>query len=254
MISRRRALPAAGFLLVLAACHGAESAVIVRAQMHEEPVRGLAVSAYPFDPDRILDSLTALASEPPPQFPELESELADYEPANDERLQQASRPWLALRDTIAALSDSLNRMDRRSPAYARMYDQFRQLYDRLAQRAAERDAALREINGDHVELARRAQTAAESLRVWEHDAFASYAEAAQVTLLRSGRSVVEAPTDEAGEIELELPRGEWWLIARWPDPHNPFQEYYWNVPLRSTGWFPVRVPLMDGNSLRRWRH
>lgn len=253
-MSRRRALLAAGFLLAVTACSRDESAVIVRAQLHEEPVTGLTVHAYPFDPDRILDSLAAVAAAPRPQFPELARELAAYEPANDTRLREASRPWLALRDTVAALSDSLNGMDRRSPAYGRMYERFRQLYARLAQRAAERDAALREVNGDHVDLARRAQAAAESLRVWEHETFAAYAEAAQTALQRSGHTVLDTSTDEAGEVQLELPPGNWWLVARWADPHNPFQEYYWNVPLTSSGWLPLWVPLMHGNSRRRWRH
>ncbi len=225
VISRRRALLAAGFLLAVAACSRDESPVIVRARLHEQPVTGITVRVYPFDPDRILDSLAALASVPRPQFPELEQELAAYEPANDTRLQEASRPWLALRDTVAALSDSLNGMDRRSPAYATMYERFRQLYQRLAQRAAERDAALRTVNGDHVDLARRAQAAAESLRVWEHEAYAAYAEAAQTALQYSGHTVYDPSTDEEGALELELPRGDWWLIARWTDPHNPFQEY-----------------------------
>jgi hypothetical protein len=247
-------LLAAGFLLAVVACGRDESAVIVRARWHEEPIAELTVRAYPFDPDRILDSLAALASVPRPQFPELEQELATYQPANDSRLQDASRPWLALRDTVAALSDSLNGMDRRSPAYAPMYERFRQLYARLAQRAAERDAALRAVNGDHVDLARRAQAAAESLRVWELEAFAAYAEAAQTALQHSGHAVYDPSTNEAGAVELELPPGNWWLIARWTDPHNPFQEYYWNVPLRSSGWLPLWVPLMDGNSRRRWRH
>ncbi len=139
-------------------------------------------------------------------------------------------------------------------AYARMYERFRQLYARLAQRAAERDAALREVNGDHVDLARRAQAAAESLRVWEHETFAAYAEAAQTALQHSGHTVLDTSTDEAGAVQLELPPGNWWLVARWADPHNPFQEYYWNVPLTSSGWLPLWVPLMDGNSRRRWRH
>lgn len=254
MHSRRRALLAAGFLLAVTACSHDESSVTVRAHLHEEPLSGLTVQAYPFNPDRILDSLAGLATTARPHFPELEQELAAYRPADDARLQEASRPWLALRDTVAVLSDSLNSMDRRSPSYARMYERFRQLYARLAQRAAERDAALREVNGDHVDLARRAQAAAESLRVWEHEAFAAYAEVAQGTLQRSGYSVLDASTDRAGAVELELPPGDWWLIARQPDPDNPFQEHYWNVPLRSTGWLPLWVPLIDGNSRRRWRH
>lgn len=252
VLSRRRALLAAGFLLA-AACGRDGSSVVVRARMHEAPVTGLTVRAYPFDPDRILDSLAALAPSPRPRFPELERELAAYEPAEDERLQEASRPWAALRDTVAALSDSLNRMDRRSPAYARLYERFRELYARLAQRAAQRDAATRELHGDHLDLARRAQAAAESLRVWEQAAFAAYAEVAQAALERSGHAVLDRSTDEAGALEFELARGDWWLLARWSDPHNPFQEYYWNVPLRSSGWLPLRIPLMDGNARRRWR-
>ena len=95
MTSRRRALLAAGFFVAVTACTGEPSTVLLRAEMHEEPLSGLRVLAYPFDPDRILDSLAARATRPRPRFPELERELAEYQPASDSGLRAASQPWRA---------------------------------------------------------------------------------------------------------------------------------------------------------------
>jgi hypothetical protein len=221
---------------------------------HDEPVAGLEVTAFPFDAEAILDSLEAAAAEPRPAFPELERQLAAYRSPEDDRLSEASRPWLALYDSVSRLADSLNTMDRRTQTYARMYERFRQLYGRLQQRAAERDRALEELRGEDVALARRAQAAAESVRVWERAAFEPYAELHRAALDSSGRAVALQTTDDHGEAHLELAAGDWWIVARLTDPDNPFQEYYWSVHLRTTGWLPLRVPLFERNRLRRWRH
>jgi len=228
--------------------------VLVRVSLgHGEPIPGLEITALPFDAEAILDSLAAVSPAPRPTFPGLEAELAAYRSPEDDRLAEASRPWLALHDSVSRLADSLNGMDRRGATYARSYARFRQLYARLQQRATERDRALEELRGEDVTLARRAQAASESLRVWERDAYSSYPEAAGEALDRRGQEAVRATADEDGVLHLELPPGNWWIVARRPDPENPFQEYFWNVPL-TVGWLPVGVPLTERNTVRRWRH
>ena len=252
-------VPAAGLvtaaLWLLAGGCRQDTQITVAAQWDGgQPIADLDVVALPFDPDRILDSLTAAAPTPPPAFPELKQEMEAYTPPADDPYEALNRPWRLLRDSVEALSDSLFAMDRTSPGYAAAYARFRTLYGRLSERAAERDRALRRVNGDRVALARRAATAADSLRAWEYTAFAAYPELAGEAVVTSGRDVVEGTTVEHGLAVLALAPGRWWLIARTPDVANPFMEYYWSVPATATRVLPIRVPITPANGVRRWRH
>jgi hypothetical protein len=240
-------------LSVLAGCNGKTDVVVSATWDDSTPISQLEITALPFDPDHIIDSLEATADTERPDFSDLEAEMLAYEPPEDDRFAEATRPWRALRDTVQHLADSLNAMDRTGPMYATRYEQFRQLYARLAQRAAERDEALRRLGGGQMELARRAAEAADSLRRWEYEAYAGYAEVAGRAVLNSGLEVAEAVTDETGVAQFTLDSGRWWLVARYADPHNPFLEYYWNVPV-TVSVLPVRLPFGLGNSVRRWRH
>ncbi len=258
-MSLRRRLPlpatiaALGTVVLQTGCDGKTDVVISAAWDASTPIAELTITALPFDPDRIIDSLEALAETERPDFTDLEAEMLAYQPPEDDRFEELSRPWRALRDTVQHLADSLNTIGRSAPGYATQYTRFRQLYARLAQRAAARDDALQRLGGDQMDLARRAATAAESLRTWEHQTYASYAEIAGDEVLRSGREVAEATTNEDGEVHRTLAPGRWWLVARYADPENPFMEHYWNVPV-TVSMLPVRLPLSLGNSERRWRH
>ncbi len=236
------------------ACH-AETTIVIRAELAEgEPVPDLGVTALPFDPVGLLDSLSAVAPRPKPDFSDLETELREYERPDNAPYTELNRPWLALRDSVVALSDSLIAMGRSEPGYATRYARFRQLYARLAERASERDRALRDVAGEDVTLARRAAAAADSLRAWEYEAFASYGELAAAATVRAAREVTEGETDSEGVLELEIEPGRWWLVARQPDPDNPFMEYFWSVPVTVTRVVPVRVPFTPQNAQWRWRH
>jgi hypothetical protein len=252
---RRRAHVAAVALVPFVIACQAETAIVVQAEFAGgDPVPDLGVMALPFDPAQLLDSLRAVAPWPKPDFGDLEAELREYERPDNAQYAELNLPWLALRDTVVALSDSLMAMDRSEPGYATRYARFRQLYARLAERASERDRALRDVAGEDVALARRAASAADSLRAWEYEAFASYGELAAAAVIRAERGVAEGETDNAGMLELEIEPGRWWLVARRPDPNNPFMEYFWSVPVTATRVVPVRVPLTPQNAQWRWRH
>ena len=239
--------------LIVGAC-GARTSLEIRAQLDGTPLENLHITALPFDPDDLLDSLAAASPTPRPDFGDLEAQLRDFRPTDDSAAKRAASPWLALRDTVTRLADSLNAADRRAPDYSAAYERFRTLYRRLSERTAERDAALRRLNGPDLQLARRAQTAADSLRAWEYDAFQAYPDVARQKVERLGRPAMETTTDSSGVAELALASGAWWIVARWPDPGDPFMEYYWNVPVHVNGWLPAAVPLHRTTAVRRWRH
>jgi hypothetical protein len=241
--------------MALAACSAPEPHLEFHASIHEgEVLAGLEIWALPFDPDRLLDSLARTSGSPRPEFPELEEEMSSYLRPDQDALLDIGTSWRATQDSVRRLADSLNQESPRSPGYAAAYERLRQQYQRLAQRAVERDAAFREQVGDDRELATRATAAADSLRAWEHIAYADFADLADTAVARAGREPMLVVTDSDGKAELVLEAGAWWLIAKQREGENPFRERYWNVPLVMSAVGPRVAPLYSGNSVTRWRH
>lgn len=241
--------------LALAGCSGGEARIEVHVSLHGgDPVAGVEVAAFPFDPDRLLDSLARASELPRPQFPELEAEMAAYRRPDEGSLRDVGVAWSVLWDSVTNLADSLNAVAPGSPGYAAAYERLRQQYQRLTQSAVERDRAFQERIGDDRDLASRAAAAADSLRRWEHQAFASFPELADSALARAEAQVQYSVTNASGIAEFTLTTGSWWLIARWADPENPFRERYWNTALYLSVVGPAVVPLYADNSTLRWRH
>lgn len=234
---------------------GGERALILRARDSAgKPLPGLEISVLPVDADRILDSLEAVAPAPKPRFPELELEMAHYSRRGRPQSVAQDRAWRATRDSLAALSDSLHRMNRAAPAYREAYARLRALHSRLNQLTAERDRALQNAMGSDRELARRAARAADSLRQWERVAFARYPELLTAAVIATGREPRQVVTDSSGEAKVAVGPGRWWLYARLADPENPFQEFYWRVSVATNSWVPSVAVLDYQNARRRWRH
>jgi len=237
----------------LSACADRPTSVAVRVTLDGMPVPGLDVIAYPFDPDRILDSLAAAFPEPRPDFTSLERELLAFSPPQPPAEDTAEVGWRATRDSVVALADSLNAVDRRAAGYGDAYHRFRQLYMHLVQRSATRESARRADLDPVRELARRAGRAADSLRSWERRAYAGF-DSAVARLVATGLPAPVLTTTEAdGWLELELAPGAWWLEARLPQRDNPFGEYVWSVGLVSAG-LPFRLPMTEETATLAWRH
>ena len=254
---RRTASPfgATAIALISTGCQVSQVHIEVHASLQDgQPLAGIEIAAVPFDPDRILDSLTLASSTPRPSFPELEAELRAYRRPAENQIQDVGTAWRATRDSVRQLADSLNAVGTTSPGYARAYARLREQYRRLAQRAVERDVAFFERIGDDSRLAVRAAAAADSLRAWEQRAYAAFPAVADFALRHSGRSTHREIANEEGIADFALSPGPWWFIARTTDPNNPFSEYYWSVPavLRAVG--PIRIPLDRRNTTARWRY
>jgi hypothetical protein len=238
----------------VAACSSSEAGIHVRATLDGVTIAGLEIQALPFDAQRILDSLAAVAPEPRPRDADLEADLMAFVPPDERALDEAGASWRVLRDSVRALADALHGMDRRAREYATLYEHFRGMYGRLAERTADRDRAFRQLSGRDRSLAERARAAAESLRAWERAAFATFDEVAGAAVLRSGREARSGTTTEEGELHLELPPGTWWLVARRTDPRNPFREFRWAREVVVTSWLPVHLPISAATAQRAWRH
>lgn len=235
----------------LGACGGAEISIV--ATLEGRPLADLEVIALPFDPQAVLDSLRAVAPTPPPDTRALEDSLRSVKEMPPPA-EPMPGPDGGLRSRVGALADSLRRLDRMSDAYAQLYERFRSLYTTYVHELSRREAALRRDESPWLRLARRAQAAAESVRAWERVAYANFEAVAARRVAESGRPILSVVTDSTGYARLILPPGSWWVTARVPDPENVFFERYWRIPLETTGWLPIRLPLTDHTATMRWRH
>jgi len=235
------------------ACTDAPVPVQIRVTVDGAPVPGLEVTAFPYDPGRLLDSLAAAHAVPRPDYGSLERELLAFEVARPTPQDTADGSVRATRDSAAALADSLRGADRRSRGYPDAYRRFRQIYGRLVQRSAARESARRPERDPLRTLALRAGRAADSLRAWEVAAYAALDSAAAIEETRRGTPPATGVTDSDGWVTLSLAAGPWWLDARIDHPENPFAEYVWEIEVVASG-FPFRVPLSTGTARLAWRH
>lgn len=247
------------FLLTAAAlgCAGDADLLVRLVRQPGIPLAGLEITLFPVDPDALLDSLAAASRRPPPDFSALEREMASFrgEAARDSTgAVHAIHAWDATRDSVEALADTLRGMDRASLAYREAYGRLRSLYERLGQRGAERDRAVRGGSSGERELASRVARAADSLRRWEQVAYADFGDRLERAVRQSGRDVHQVSTDSTGMARVALAPGRWWIQASVRDPRNPFLERFWNIPVTLTGLVSVAVPLLEQTAALRWRH
>lgn len=240
----------AGVLVVVGACGRPTNVEVVVSLGPGQPLAGVEVVAWPYDPQRLLDSLAALATSPRPEFPELEAELRAFRRPEFAADDAEVRARAAVRDSVRRLSDSLGRLERSAPGYAAAYDRFRHLYERLQQRTAARDAGVRDVTAELRELAVRAGRAADSLRAWEQGAYGEFAAAASASATRVPISGV---ADRDGRLTLTLAPGSWWIEAQQPHRDNPFLEYRWLSQVVVQG-LSFRFPLGGATARTGWRH
>ncbi|MBI4500320.1 MAG: hypothetical protein HY700_04085 [Gemmatimonadetes bacterium] len=250
-----RSLAAVAICLAPAACAD-RAPVHIRAFLPTGvPVAGLEVTALPFNPDRLLDSLALRAETPRPEFRDLEESVRGYRRPEKGAPQESSpAQWRAVRDSVVRLARELSRQDRRASGYRESYARFRQLYARYTAQEAERERQLRGLFADDRALAQRATRASDSLRAWEREAYRNFPALADERVARSGREVARTTTDSLGRADVHLANGDWWVTATVPDPDNPFEEYRWNAPVRMSAGLPLALPLIRANATQQWRH
>jgi hypothetical protein len=250
-----RRAPSASLLLpfVLAACGETSTLDLIAVRDDGRPDPGLSITVLPVDPNALYDSLARTAATPRPEFPDLEAAMAGFR-AHTPTVRPGAGGWEATRDSVEALADSLQQTDRTTPSYRVAYGRLRALYERLGQRAAERDRAVRGAYRADRELADRAASAADELRRWEGAAYVAYPDVLAAAIAASGRGAVRVTPDSTGLARITLPPGRWWLRARRRVPDNPFHERLWNLVVTTNRLVPVRVRITAGNAGLQWRH
>jgi hypothetical protein len=212
------------------------------------PLKELEVRALPYNRDMIFDSLTNAAGSPAPAAPDslvaLQSQIAQAQ----NELSLATERWNGARDSLRAIRNRMDQLNRQSAEYRLLFADFGDQEDRERAARAQMDGAFRRFD----DLQKRYTNAAQEYRImlaeWEDQAFVAVDSVIAQHIEESGREEVWDTTDANGVLRMTLKRGEWWIYSRYD---LPFDELYWNLPVEVSGGEPKQVQLNNSTAQRR---
>jgi hypothetical protein len=257
----RRRTPS--FLLAFAAvasfaCTG-EVAVVAQLENPDggdpTPLADLEVRFLPYDRDAIFDSLTATAGSPEPSAPDslvlLQQQIAEAQTA----WSNAEERWNAARDSLRKIQEATDRMAR---AGQRATGQYRLLVSDFADQEARERTANRDRESAfarYTGLQSRYANAVQEFRIrrdnWGDEAYADVEVVRAARLAALGKEEVWDTTNANGFVQRALPKGQWWVHARY---ELPYEELYWNGSVEVAGGDPVQVILNRSTALVRPRY
>ncbi|HUF68127.1 MAG TPA: hypothetical protein VMM79_05685 [Longimicrobiales bacterium] len=251
---RSRVLAAAFAAAVTVGCSGE---AVVLAQLEDPdtgdttPLTQLEIRYLPYDRDVVFDSLQNVASRPEPAAPDSLIELQAAIAEAQVTWSTATERWNSARDSLRSLSARLDRLPRASPEYRLLYRDFQP--QEAAEAAAQRqmDASFSRYDDLQRRYTAQAQEYSLLLDQWGDEAFADVDDVIAARVEAAGREEVFDTTDMNGIARTSLPKGQWWVYARY---ELIYDELYWNVPLEVTGGEPTELVLNRANAQRRPRY
>ena len=255
----RRTLPFALFLVVAAAaCGPAEVVVTMEIDVPNpdgdgtvvQPLSDVEVQLIPFDRDEVFDSLTTAYGTPEPPIPEaLREQRGEVQAANEEWQRNTNR-WQTIRDTLTALSESMEQYSRGESRYSVLFLEWQDWDGQLE--SAER--AMESSFDRFDELQRGTIRASDSIRIlqdaWADDAFVDVGIVFDAKSRGSGLDWAVDTTDASGVARnnLRVAPGQYWVHARY---ELAYSELYWNFPVTVERGEPLTIVLNRENAQER---
>lgn len=247
-------LTAAATALATAACGGGD--LTVEAQLGgtatgtqaTEPVAlsNIPVRLIPFDRDEIFDSLAQAYPEPEPVIPDSIAELQDRVIAAQRTWQEANNEWLSVRDSLQALSDTLNVLDQSDPEYFVLFQDFGDLEARVNGLEERSNTTFEDFDRFQQLLTSQSREIELARQNWADEAFAPIDSIFTARQEELGREVRFDTTSASGVARFTgVKEGQWWVNARYD---RPFDELYWNVPVEIIRGETVEVRLTEDNA------
>jgi len=245
-------LLAAGFV-VSAGCGGD---IMVQAQLEgtdgAEPLTlaNLPVRVLPYDRDALFDSLAAAYPVPEPTVPDSVLQLREEMLAAQAEWQRNEARWNEVRDSMRLVRDRMEGLSRASGEYRLLYREFERLEAEERSTNRVREAAFQRMSSLQSRLAAQLEEFRLKKQAWEDEAFAPLDTIIPALLKSLGREEVADTTDASGVVRIKVPKGRWWVHARYTLPN---EELYWNLPVEVTGGDPLVVQLTRQNAQIRPR-
>jgi len=254
MRSRVLSLLAMAAAAVTVGCSGE---VAVLAQI-ENPETGettvlseLPIRLLPYDRDLIFDSLKAEAGRPEPAPPDSLIELQSAIQEAQASWSAATDRWNGARDSLRAINTRLESLPRASGEYRLLFRDFQDQETRANTAERQMNSLFSEFNNLQQRYTAQAQEYSLLLEQWGDEAYGDVDDVIRDMLEESGREEVFDTTDMNGIARVSLPKGQWWVYARY---ELVYEELYWNVPIDITGGDPLQIILNRANAQHRPRY
>jgi hypothetical protein len=257
----RSTLPyATALLLAVGACSPAEVVVSMEIEVPNPDGGGtlplalsdVEVQLLPFDRDVVFDSLTRAFSVPEPSVPTELIQAREAVQAAQSEWDASQRRWSLVRDTLQAISSSLEQYSRGEAAYLLLYREFQDFDGQLAGLERQMNQSFARFDS----LQRGTIRASDSVRIlqesWADEAFAEVGPVFRAKQLEAGLDAAVDTTDAAGVARgnFRVRPGQYWVYARYP---MTYTELYWNFPVTVERGDPVQVRLNRANANERIR-
>jgi hypothetical protein len=209
----------------------------------------IEVRLIPYDRDAAFDSMTAAYSTPEPEVPEaLLAARSEVQTAQAE-WDAAQRRWGILRDTLQAITSTLEGLERTDAQYILLFREYGDFDAEYASVEREVEAAFADFDS----LQQGTISASDSVRIlqenWADNAYVDIGDVFSAKLAESGLDIATDTTDASGiaRQNLQVSPGQYWVNTRY---ELTYSELYWNVPL-TVGSEPVEIRLTRDNAEER---
>jgi len=255
----RRTLPLAlALLLGVGACSPAEVVVSIEVELDNPDGEGtlqrvlsdIEVQLLPYDRDAVFDSMSAAFGTPEPEVPtELLAAREEVQAAQAE-WNEAERRWSLIRDTLQALTATMEQFSRGEAQYVLLFREFQDWDSQLGGVERQRDIAFARFDSLQQATIRSSDEMSIQLDNWADEAFADVGEVFRAKQLAAGLDIAVDTTDASGIARgnLRVRPGQYWVHARY---EMTYSELYWNVPVTVERGDPVPVMLSQANADER---
>lgn len=247
-------LAAAATTLATAACGGGDVTVVAQLEA-VTPATGetesmalseLPVRLLPYDRDAIFDSLARAYPEPEPVIPDSIQDLQDRVVASQQEWREANIEWMAIRDSLQTLSDTLSAMNQSDAEYFVLFQDFGDLEERVGGLETRANNAFAEFDTLQKRLNQQAREIELARRNWGDEAFAPVDSIFPAREEELGLEVQYDTTSTQGVARFSgVKEGRWFVNARY---ERQFDELYWNVPVDVPAGEEVEVRLTEENA------
>ena len=210
-MTRSKFLPALLGSALLTAC-GPTQVVIIAEISSDDPSQSaesralgdLEIRMFPYDRDRVFDSLTAAAATPEPPIPDSVLDAQNQVAVAQQAWRDTEARWNVLRDTLQTITDQLEGMSRGQAQYRALFRDFQDLEGEYLTVERRRDAAF----DNFTSLQSASMAAAEQIQAlreqWADEAYADVGMVMDMHERATGLTTLYDTTDASG-VAAEFP-------------------------------------------------
>jgi hypothetical protein len=216
--------------------------------MTTRPLADLEVQLIPFDRDQVFDSLTAAFPTPEPEIPAEMLAAQEEIAAARAEWNEAEAIWGNGRARLQAITEEMAPLNRGEARYNVLYREFQDVEAQVNRAERVKDQAFRRFTDLQEGFSQRRDSMRFIMDQWADEAFATVGDVFLVKMQETGQDILADTTLADGTALIDVPPGEWWVYAFYPQAYS---EFYWNLPITVERGDPIQVRLTPETAVVR---